>query len=46
MEALDGTVKLHVQQDSMVIYVRRRVSVVLTCVIKRLVVSHDIMRQQ
>lgn len=40
MEALDGIVEHPVKQDTMVIYVRRHVSVRLTCVIYRPDVSH------
>lgn len=44
MEALDGIVKNPVCQDTMVIYVRRHVSVYITCVINIQGVNHDRVR--
>lgn len=46
MEALDGIVKNPVCQDSMVIYVRRYVSVYITCVINIQGVNHDRVRHK
>lgn len=43
MEVLDGIVKHPVKKDYMVISVQRHVSEKLTCVIKRLVVVHEIL---
>lgn len=44
MEVLDGIVKHTVQQDTMVIYVRRHVSVWIICVINKQGVRHDRVR--